>query len=267
MASQTKKVIEVNRLKVIYNDRKLGLEALKNVKFDVVEHEFVSITGPSGCGKSTLFKILSDTVNGKFTDYSGEVKVLGISPGIVRKQRKIGIVFQKPTLLEWRTVEGNVALPLEIVALSPDKIKSKVSELLKLVELEHYAKFRPSQLSGGMQQRVAIARALAYDPEILLMDEPFAALDEIKRRKLNDELLDIWKKTNKTILFVTHSIEEAVYLSQRIIVLSKQPGTVKKNINIDLPYPRKKVVDDVSFFNYVVNVRKLLDSETIDEEE
>ncbi len=251
-------IIDVKNLNVIFNDIKLGLKALHNVSFRVCENEFVSIIGPSGCGKSTLFKVLGDILNGDDSEITGEIEIMGTTPSNARKLRNVGVVFQKPTLLEWRNVAKNVVLPLEIMGFSKESRVKRVDELLKLVGLNDYASFRPSQLSGGMQQRVSIARALAYDPELLLMDEPFGALDEINRRNMNDELIKIWKKTNKTILFVTHSIEEAVYLSQRIIVLSERPGEVKKDITIDLPYPRNRIQNSVEFFEYISLIRKTL---------
>jgi NitT/TauT family transport system ATP-binding protein len=264
MGTSTDTVIKVKNLSVVFSNIKLGLLALENVNFEIKENEFVTIIGPSGCGKSTLFKVLGDILDGEKVDITGQMEVMGTSPYKARNQRKVGIVFQKPTLLEWRNVERNVALPLEIMGFSKEKRKNKCNELLKLVGLSDYAKFKPGELSGGMQQRVSIARALAYNPEILLMDEPFSALDEISRRNMNDELINLWQKTNKTILFVTHSIEEAVYLSQRIIVLTGRPGTIKKIITIDLPYPRKKYQNDVKFFEFIKSVRKNLE-ETKDE--
>lgn len=258
MATSNKHAIEVKNLNIIYNDIKLGLNAVRDVNFDIKDGEFVSIVGPSGCGKSTILKVISDTLNADTTDFNGQVLIHGLTPEEARKKRKLGLVFQKSTLLEWRTVEGNIMLPLEIMKVDKTESKKTIQKLLKLVDLEKYARFRPSQLSGGMQQRVSIARALAYNPEVLLMDEPFGALDEINRRRMNDELLQIWKETKKTILFVTHSIEEAVYLSQRIIVLTKQPGTVREIIDIKLPYPRSAVAEDVKFFKYITEIRKLL---------
>lgn len=253
--------IELNELSILYNDLKIGLEAVSKVSFDVKKGEFISIVGPSGCGKSTILKVISDTLDLSYSETKGEVKVLGRTPKIAREERKIGFVFQKPTLLQWRNLEKNVSLPLEIIGLNKSEIKKRVKKLLKMVELEKYASYHPDQLSGGMQQKVSIARALAYDPEILLMDEPFGALDEINRRKMNDELLAVWNETEKTIVFVTHSIEEAIYLSQRIIVLTKQPGRIKKIINVELPYPRKKELGSMRFYKYINQIRSLLENE------
>ena len=258
MASMSNKAIEIQNLNIIYNDIKLGLNAVRDINFSIKDGEFVSIVGPSGCGKSTILKVLSDTLDKESTDFTGYVRIHGLAPEQARLKRKLGLVFQKPTLLEWRSVEGNISLPLEIMGEAKKNRNSKISKLLQLVELEDYAKYKPTHLSGGMQQRVSIARALAYNPEVLLMDEPFGALDEITRQRMNDELLQIWKETKKTIVFVTHSIEEAVYLSERIIVLTKQPGTVKEIVEIDLPYPRLKIREDIKFFKYITYVRKLL---------
>ena len=256
--------VALEEVTILYNDRKVGLEAVKDVTFSVKEGEFVSIVGPSGCGKSTLLKVISDTVEETFSEVRGKVNILGKSAKYAREMRKVGFVFQRPTLLQWRNVEKNISLPLEIIGLPKSKIEKKVTKLLKMVDLEKYAHYHPDQLSGGMQQKVSIARALAYNPEILLMDEPFGALDEINRRKMNDEIIKVWKETGKTIIFVTHSIEEAIYLSQRILVLSKQPGKVKEIINVKLPYPRGNSLGDIKFFNYINQIRKLLENEDIE---
>lgn len=259
MDSSNKYAINVENLNVTFNDVKVGLKALKDINFKVKQGEFVSIIGPSGCGKSTLFKVLADIVEKEDSDIAGKIEVLGDSKQIARKNRRIGVVFQTPTLFEWRSVLGNVELPLEIMKISKKERKQRALELLELVGLKQYAHFRPSKLSGGMQQRVSIARALAYDPEILLMDEPFGALDELTRRKMNDELIKVWQRTNKTILFVTHSIEEAVYLSQKIIVLSERPGRILDNIKVNLDYPREGIQSEIRFFNLVRKVRENFD--------
>ncbi len=258
LVNMNNNVIDIKGLNIIYNDIKLGLNAIRNVSFSVKQGEFISIVGPSGCGKSTILKVISDTLDKESTDFTGQVLIHNLQPKEAREKRKIGLVFQKPTLLEWRSVEGNIMLPLEIMREDKKTRINKVNKLLKMVDLEEYAKYLPTHLSGGMQQRVSIARALAYNPELLLMDEPFAALDEITRQRMNDELLQIWKETKKTILFVTHSIEEAVYLSQRIIVLTKLPGTIREIVDVDLPYPRSKIRDDYRFFKYITDIRKLL---------
>lgn len=253
--------ITIENLTILYNDLKIGLEAVKEVSLKVKPGEFVSIVGPSGCGKSTILKVISDTLDPATSETKGKVRVLGKTPRSARQNRKVGFVFQKPTLLQWRSLEKNISLPLEIIGTPKNKIKRKVAELLELVDLEKYAKYHPDQLSGGMQQKVSIARALAYNPEILLMDEPFGALDEINRRKMNDELIKIWQETGKTILFVTHSIEEAVYLSQRIVIMSKQPGTFKKTVDVDLDYPRGAELGSIKFFKYINQIRTLMETD------
>lgn len=255
--------IELKNLTILYNDRRVGLRAVSNLSLQVFKGEFIAIVGPSGCGKSTILRAISDTLDLQFSDTQGEVIVQNMTPEKARKTRSVGFVFQKPTLLQWRTVEKNIALPLEIIGIRKSQIPSRVRQLLKMVELEKYSNYHPDQLSGGMQQKISIARALAYDPEILLMDEPFGALDEINRRKMNDELINVWEETGKTILFVTHSIEEAIYLAQRVVVLTKQPGTVKQIVDIGLPYPRRKELGSIKFFNYLNKIRKLLENEDI----
>ena len=256
-----KNIIELKDVVVHYNDIKIGLKAVAGVSMSIKQGEFVSLVGPSACGKSTILKIISDTLNESTSKVEGEISIMGKSQVEAREQRKVGFVFQKPTLLQWRNVAGNIALPLEIIGLSKNEIYEKVTGLLKLVKLEKYANFHPDQLSGGMQQKVSIARALAYNPEVLLVDEPFSALDEINRRKMDDELIKLWQKTKKTILFVTHSIEEAVYLSQRVIVFTKQPAKIKKIIPIEFNYPRDSIVDDIKFFKHITTIRSLLENE------
>lgn len=213
-----------------------NLHVLQNVTFDVEEREFVSVIGPSGCGKTTLLKII-----GGLTKFSNGTLAVKDGPVEIAKQRReFGFVFQKPVLLPWRNVLENTQLPLEILAR--DNSTEIPTNLLKLVGLEGFEKFYPNELSGGMQQRVAIARALSFEPSILLMDEPFGALDEITRDRMNFELLGIWKKEKSTIssvVFVTHSVPEAVFMSDKVIVLSSRPGSVQQIIDIDLTRPRK----------------------------
>jgi len=258
---QSKTLIAKN-LTATFTDNCKHLKVLQNINFSVKEKQFVSIIGPSGCGKSTLFRLISGLPTKDTCEIEGEIRIGGMKPETACRNREIGLILQKPTLLEWRTVESNIELPLEIIGYKKEKRREIVKKLLKLLDLTEYAEYRPTKLSGGMQQKVSIGRALAYDPELLLMDEPFGALDEINRRKMDIEILDIWKKTNKTILFITHSIEEAVFLSQKIIVLTKKPSTVHKIINIDLPYPRKKVVDTPKYFKYITETRNTLNEAT-----
>jgi NitT/TauT family transport system ATP-binding protein len=208
--------------------------ALEGIDLDISPGEFVSLIGPSGCGKSTLLRIVGDIV----PPTTGAVLVNGKSARQARLDRDYGMVFQTPTLLEWRTVRHNVELPLEVMKINRTERARRAAKMLELVELSGFAQHYPWQLSGGMQQRVSIARALSFDPALLLMDEPFGALDEMTREHMNVELLQIWTRTQTTILFVTHSIPEAVFLSTRVIVMSARPGHITRIITIDLPHPR-----------------------------
>ena len=209
--------------------------ALSKINLDVAEGEFVSFIGPSGCGKTTLLRAIADLEKSS----SGTLMVNGMTPEQARLARAYGYVFQAPALYPWRTVERNVGLPLEIMAL--DDQAARIQRNLDLVNLTGFEKKFPWQLSGGMQQRVSIARALAFDPKLLLMDEPFGALDEIVRDKLNQQLLELWDRTGKTVVFVTHSIPEAVFLSSKIVVMSPRPGRIIDVINSGLP--RKRTLD------------------------
>ena len=219
---------------------------------DIQKGEFVSLVGPSGCGKTTLLRIIADLLQ----PTSGVITVGGTSPREARLKRRYGIVFQGAVLYDWRTVQKNVEMPLEIMKVpKADRVK-QAKKMLELVNLTEFADHYPKQLSGGMQQRVGIARALAIQPEILLMDEPFSALDEFTREKLHDDLLGIWRKTNKTIIFVTHNIAEAVYLSDKICVLSPHPGRLSAVVPVDLPRPRTKAMKDtMEFTDLVAKVR------------
>ena len=262
MVSTRSKTVNVENLTATFDGNGKHLEVLKNVSFSIKEGTFVSVIGPSGCGKSTLFRLISGLPTKDTCEIEGKIRIGDMKPETACKNREIGLILQKPTLLEWRTVEENIKLPLEIMGYGERKTKEIIKKLLKLLDLTEYAKYRPTELSGGMQQKVSIGRALAYDPDLLLMDEPFAALDEINRRRMNIEIIDIWSKTKKTILFITHSIEEAVFLSQKIIVLSKKPSTIHKIIDIDLPYPRENEIDTQKYFKYIKETRKTLNEAT-----
>jgi NitT/TauT family transport system ATP-binding protein len=231
------------------------VEALRDVDLTVNQGEFVSLIGPSGCGKSTLLRLIGDLTQ----PTSGTVTVNGKSARQARLDREYGIVFQAPVLFDWRTVEKNVQLPLEVSGISSAERHSRAKRMLDLVELAEFAGHRPWQLSGGMQQRVAIARALALDPKILLMDEPFGALDEMTRERMNLELLQIWQRTGTTIVFVTHSIPEAVFLSTRVVVMSPRPGRITDLIEIDLPRERNVDTREMErYFELVTQVRESL---------
>jgi NitT/TauT family transport system ATP-binding protein len=210
------------------------VNALTGVDLTVSKGDFVSFIGPSGCGKTTFLRVIADLEK----PTSGTITVNGMTPEEARRRRAYGYVFQAAALYPWRTIESNIALPLEIMGHSRDEQKARVSRTLDLVNLTGFEKKYPWQLSGGMQQRASIARALAFDADLLLMDEPFGALDEIVRDHLNEQLLKLWERTNKTICFVTHSIPEAVYLSTKIVVMSPRPGRVTDVIESTLPKER-----------------------------
>jgi NitT/TauT family transport system ATP-binding protein len=229
--------------------------ALQGIDLEIEEREFVSLIGPSGCGKSTLLRIVGDLIQ----PTEGSVIVNGKPARRARIDRDYGIVFQDPVLYDWRTVAKNVALPLEMAKWPRRRRAERVQEMLDLVELTGFGDHRPWQLSGGMQQRVSIARALAFEPALLLMDEPFGALDEMTRERLNMELLQIWEASGSTIVFVTHSIAEAVFLSTRVVVMSPRPGRISDVIPIDLPQPRTAATrEQPRFFGLVTQVREAL---------
>lgn len=230
-------VISARDLNLTFQTGDGPVHALKDVSLDIAKGDFVSFIGPSGCGKTTFLRVIADLEQ----PTSGEIIVNGMTPDAARKARAYGYVFQAAGLYPWRTIAGNVKLPLEIMGYSKADQASRVEKVLELVELSGFARKFPWQLSGGMQQRASIARALAFDADILLMDEPFGALDEIVRDRLNEQLLELWARTEKTIAFVTHSIPEAVYLSTKIVVMSPRPGRISDVI--DSPLPRERPLD------------------------
>ncbi|MGH3078835.1 MAG: ABC transporter ATP-binding protein [Gaiellaceae bacterium] len=239
-----------------------GVTALQAIDLDIQPGEFVSLIGPSGCGKSTLLRIVGNLVE----PTAGEVVVNGKTARQARLDRDYGIVFQDAVLYDWRTVSKNIALPLELMGFERASITGRVRELMRLVELEGFEKHHPWQLSGGMQQRVSIARALSFSPALLLMDEPFGALDEMTRERLNLELLRIWEGIGSTVLFVTHSIAEAVYLSTRVVVMSRRPGRIAAIVDVDLPQPRNADTrEEPRFFELVTAVRDRLREGGLDE--
>ena len=232
-----------------------GVTALSPIDLDVHPAEFVSLIGPSGCGKSTLLRIVGDLVPAT----EGQVLVNGKPAHQARLDRDYGIVFQDPVLYDWRTVARNISLPLEMLGWDRKRRADRVAEMLALVELGGFEGHYPWQLSGGMQQRVSIARALSFSPALLLMDEPFGALDEMTRERLNGELLRIWQQSGCTIVFVTHSITEAVFLSTRVVVMSARPGRIMGVVEIDLPQPRTMDTREAPrFFELVTEVRERL---------
>jgi NitT/TauT family transport system ATP-binding protein len=229
--------------------------ALDRIDLDVQPGEFVSLIGPSGCGKSTLLRIIGDLIRPS----EGDVLVNGKTAHKARLDRDYGIVFQDAVLYDWRTVAKNIALPLEMAGWDRNRRETRVSEMVDLVELTGFEKHHPWQLSGGMQQRVSIARALSFSPPLLLMDEPFGALDEMTRERMNSEVLRIWQQTGTTIVFVTHSIPEAVFLSTRVVVMSARPGRITRVVDVPLPHPRNdETREDARYFRVVTEVREAL---------
>ena len=229
--------------------------ALEDIDFSVDDGEFVSIVGPSGCGKSTLLKILA----GLLPASQGEAELRGTP--IDGPRRDIGVVFQSPVLFPWRSVLGNVLLPADVQGLGRDRLKDRALDLIGLVGLTGFEHRYPWQLSGGMQQRVALVRALIHDPALLLMDEPFGALDALTRETMNVELQRIWLERRKTVVFITHSTSEAVFLGDRVIVMTPRPGRVRDVLEVDLPRPRAlEVMNTEAFGVYVQRIRKALDA-------
>jgi NitT/TauT family transport system ATP-binding protein len=232
-----------------------GTTALQGIDLEVGPGEFVSLIGPSGCGKSTLLRVIGDLI----APTAGDALVNGKPAQQARRDRDYGIVFQDAVLFDWRTVAKNIGLPLELAGWSREKRRERVTQMLELVELKGFEDHHPWQLSGGMQQRVSIARALAFDPTLLLMDEPFGALDEMTRERLNMELLRIWEASGSTVVFVTHSIAEAVFLSTRVVVMSSRPGRITDLVDVDLAQPRTaETREDPRFFERVTQVRDAL---------
>lgn len=234
---KAKSNVSISNLTKIYDeDSSNPVKAIEDVALEITENEFVSIIGPSGCGKTTLLKCIGDIVSPTY----GDIKIGGQPPRQVRKNRELAFFFQEDVLLPWRTVRENIMLPLVVQGRDTDdpQIGQRVNQLINSVGLQGFEDEKPAQLSGGMRQRVALARGFVYDPKIFLMDEPFAALDELTRRKMNKQLLDIHQEVKKTTILVTHHIPEAIWLSDRVVVLSDRPGTVDRIVNIDLPRPR-----------------------------
>lgn len=242
--------IKIQNLSVRFPDRNGHdmVNALTDVSLDIRQGEFISLVGPSGCGKTTLLRTIADLQQPTV----GAVTVRGQTPREIRLQKKFGVVFQSPVLYEWRTARRNVCMPMELMGIPRKERTATVTEMLDMVGLLGAGHKYPHQLSGGMQQRVGIARALAIKPEILLMDEPFSALDEFTKEKLNEELLSIWSMARKTVVFVTHNIAESVFLSDRVVVLSPHPGRISAVVDINLPRPRHLAIKDTAAFGALV---------------
>ena len=239
--------IKAENLSLTFETKDGDVKALNNVTLDVHSGEFVAFIGPSGCGKTTFLRVVAALENPS----SGSITVNGMTPDAARRARAYGYVFQSASLYPWRTIAANVSLPLEIMGYDKSERNRRVSRVLELVELTDFAKSYPWQLSGGMQQRASIARALAFDADILLMDEPFGALDEIVRDHLNAQLRELWANTGKTICFVTHSIPEATYLSTKIVVMSPRPGRITDVMENTLPMERPLEIRDTSEFGEI----------------
>ncbi len=230
-------------------------EALRGIDLEIARGDFISLIGPSGCGKSTLLRLIGDLVG----PTQGTLTVNGKTPERARLDRDYGIVFQSATLLDWRTVQKNVELPLEIMDFPDGDRSGRAREMLDLVQLGGFAGHYPWQLSGGMQQRVAIARALAFRPALLLMDEPFGALDEMTRELMQQEVLRLWGETGTSVVFVTHSIPEAVFLSTRVVVMSPRPGRISDEIAIDIDGARDQATrENTRYFELITEVREAL---------
>lgn len=254
--------LRIENLTRDFSSEKLHVRALENVSFEVAQGEFVSLLGPSGCGKSTLLRVVA----GLLPPTEGQVLIDGVP--VTEPLGNVGFVFQNPVLFKWRAVFDNVMFPYEVLASqgraegSKSDYEDRARRLLEMTRLQGFEDAYPKQLSGGMRQRVSISRALLTDPDLLLMDEPFGALDQMTREHLNDELLDIWHKTGKTILFVTHQIAESVFLSDKVVVLTGRPGTVAEIVDIKLERPHRSTVRDTpEFVEHTAHLRSLFKEE------
>lgn len=255
-------MISAQNLDLTFETNDGPVHALKGVDLDINQGDFISFIGPSGCGKTTFLRVMADLEQ----PTGGEITVNGVSPQAAREARAYGYVFQAAGLYPWRTIGGNIRLPLEIMGISKKEQTERVARVLELVELSGFENKFPWQLSGGMQQRASIARALSFDADLLLMDEPFGALDEIVRDHLNEQLLKLWERTGKTIAFVTHSIPEAVYLSTKIVVMSPRPGRITDVIESTLPRERPLEIRETPEFLAIAHrVREGLRAGHLDE--
>jgi NitT/TauT family transport system ATP-binding protein len=250
-------LISVRELTKVYPTAKgESVQALSRISLDIARGEFVSLVGPSGCGKTTVLRILA----GLIADYTGDVSVSG--KALHGPSREVGVVFQDANLMPWRTALANVLLPAEVLRLNRKQARTRAQELLRMVGLEGFEQKLPGELSGGMRQRVAIARALIHDPAVLLLDEPFGALDAMTRDTMNVELAAIAARSRKTVFLITHSISEAVFLSDRVLVMSSRPGRIVEVIPVALPRPRGlDIIADPGFAATVLRIRRLLDGD------
>jgi NitT/TauT family transport system ATP-binding protein len=246
--------VHIENVRKVYQTRRDEIEAIRSVSMDVQNGEFVSILGPSGCGKSTLLM----AIGGLLPITAGTILIE--QQEVTGPRRETGVVFQSPVLMPWRSLMKNVLFPIETLGLPKKDYESRAVELLEMTGLAEFKDNVPTELSGGMQQRVAICRALIHNPTLLLMDEPFSALDAITRDAMNQELLRLWQEFQKTVLFVTHSIREAVFLSDRVFVMSPRPAVISKIVEIDLPRPRALEIEETPEFNvYVAELRKAIE--------
>jgi NitT/TauT family transport system ATP-binding protein len=246
--------VHIENVRKVYQTRRDEIEAIRSVSMDVQNGEFVSILGPSGCGKSTLLM----AIGGLLPVTAG--KILIERDEVTGPRRDTGVVFQSPVLMPWRSIFKNVLFPIETLGLPRNDYEARAVELLEMTGLSEFKENFPSELSGGMQQRVAICRALIHNPSLLLMDEPFSALDAMTRDYMNQELLRIWQEFQKTVLFVTHSIREAVFLSDRVFVMSPRPALISRVVDIKLPRPRELAIEETPEFNaYVADLRKSIE--------
>jgi NitT/TauT family transport system ATP-binding protein len=249
--------IALDRVSLRYDADRGPVEALAEISLTVAEGEFVALLGPTGCGKSSLLRLVSDLIS----PTAGAIAVRGEPCAAARRENQFGFVFQEPALLSWRTALGNVQLPLEVVGYPQASRRARCEELLSSVGLDKFKDAYPHELSGGMKQRVAIVRALAWNPSILLMDEPFSALDELTRAQLQDDLLRLWSGERKTVLFVTHNVSEAIYLADRVVVMSPHPGRVKTILLPELPRPRSADLQETAeFMGWLRQAREALRS-------
>lgn len=254
-----KPIIKLNNITKHFHTRNQTIRAVENINMEVYEGDFIVVVGPSGCGKSTIIRMINDIIQPTVGDIS--VKQTKMEGKKVKREliKNMGFIFQQPNLLPWLTVRQNVALPLKVFGYSGQKWEDNIDHLLKIFELEDYANSFPVEISGGMVQKVGVIRAMVHNPEILLMDEPFGALDEITREQLNIELLDVWKKTNKTVIFITHDIKEAVLLASKVCVMGTNPGHIISEVDIDLPRPRTlDILTDKKFIHYETILTELI---------
>jgi NitT/TauT family transport system ATP-binding protein len=250
-APPSRPALEIKSVRKVFDE----LEAIRSISFDVADGEFVSLLGPSGCGKSTLLMLIAGLTDAT----AGEIRVNGIP--VIGPRRETGVVFQSPVLLPWRTVLDNVLFPIELLRLPRAKYEARALDLLRMARIDDFAGALPRQLSGGMKQRAAICRALVHEPSLLLMDEPFSALDALTRDEMGVELLRIWQAFRKTVVFVTHSIREAAFLSDRVLVMGQRPATIIDEVVIDLPRPRHiAMTEDEAFNRYVRHLRKAIEA-------